>query len=57
MASLPLSRGNQPEQTALMTPLVLFILFLLGLGVAGNLGWIKPNTDPDHPEPPFIRHS
>lgn len=40
-----------------MTPLLIFVLFLILLGVAGNLGWIKTNSDPDHPDPPFIRHS
>jgi hypothetical protein len=39
-----------------MTPLLLLVLFLVLAGMAGNLGWIKSNSDPEHPEPPFIRH-
>ncbi|WP_281274341.1 hypothetical protein [Allorhizocola rhizosphaerae] len=40
-----------------MTAFVIFVLFVAVLGVAGNLGWIKSNSDPDHPEGPFIRQS
>jgi hypothetical protein len=39
-----------------MTPLLLLVLFLVVAGIAGNLGWIKSNSDPEHPEEPFIRH-
>jgi hypothetical protein len=40
-----------------MTPLLLLVLFLVVAGIAGNFGLIKNNSDPEHPEPPFIRHS
>jgi hypothetical protein len=40
-----------------MTGFVIFVLIVVALGVAGNLGWIKSNSDPDHPDVPFIRHS
>ncbi|HEX6685357.1 MAG TPA: hypothetical protein VF062_21410 [Candidatus Limnocylindrales bacterium] len=40
-----------------MTALLLLVLFLVVAGIAGNLGLIKTNSDPEHPEPPFIRHS
>jgi len=39
-----------------MTPLLVLVLFLIFAGIAGNLGWIKSNSDPEHPEEPFIRH-
>ena len=40
-----------------MTAFVIFVLFVAALGLVGNLGLIKSNSDPDHPEVPFIRHS
>jgi len=44
------------DDTYLMTPLLLLVLFLVAAGIAGNLGWIKSNSDPEYPEGPFIRH-
>jgi hypothetical protein len=40
-----------------MTAFMIFVLFVVALGVAGNLGLIKSNSDPERPETPFIRHS
>jgi hypothetical protein len=56
-AFLPLSGPKPQSDTYLMTPILLLILFLIAAGVAGNLGWIKTNSDPEHPEPPIIGHS
>jgi hypothetical protein len=39
-----------------MMPLLMLVLFLIVAGIAGNLGWIRSNSDPARPEEPFIRH-
>jgi len=56
VAYLPLSGAEMGDDTYLMTPLLLLVLFLVAAGIAGNLGWIKSNSDPEYPEGPFIRH-
>lgn len=57
MACLPLSAALTAAETKDMTALLLLTGFLIVLGILGNLGLIKTNSDPDVPEPPFIRHS
>lgn len=57
MAYLPLSGAGKGVDTYIMTPLLILVLFLIAAGIAGNLGLIKANSDPEHPEEPFIRHS
>lgn len=57
MACLPLSEMDRAAEDKDMTLLLLLTALLVLAGVAGNLGLIKSNDDPDVPQRPFIRHS
>jgi hypothetical protein len=57
MACLPLSDLDREAEDKDMTLLLLLTALLVLAGLAGNLGLIKSNHDPDVPQRPFIRHS